>query len=96
MQVGHHFSRYGRVMDVVPVKDFGVLLLLAAQATALEKQRTSAGEQLGRHFAREWAGLRRVNTGARTQFAMRVHSVAASPAPAPASTLLHRLVQVRT
>lgn len=53
-QVGEHFSRFGRVMDVVLVKDFGTLLSLAAQATSLEKQRARAGEMLGRHFARAW------------------------------------------
>jgi hypothetical protein len=52
-KVGHHFSRFGRVMDLVLVKDFGTLLGLAAQATALEQQRAAAGEMLGRHFARE-------------------------------------------
>lgn len=52
-QVGAYFSRFGRVMDVVLVKDFGTLLHLASQATELEKQRAAAGEMLGRHFARE-------------------------------------------
>jgi hypothetical protein len=40
-------------MDVVLVKDFGTLLRLAAQATALERQRAAAGQMLGQHFARE-------------------------------------------
>lgn len=38
-QIGHHFSKHGRVMDVVMVKDFGPLLNLAATATNLEQQR---------------------------------------------------------
>ncbi|KAI8468596.1 MAG: hypothetical protein J3K34DRAFT_477538 [Monoraphidium minutum] len=53
-EVGAYFSRFGRVMDVVLVKDFGVLLRLSAQATALEQQRAAAGEMLGRHFARAY------------------------------------------
>lgn len=39
LQIGHHFSKWGRVMDVVMVKDFGPLLNLAATATNLEQQR---------------------------------------------------------
>ncbi|GBF87433.1 dynein heavy chain axonemal protein [Raphidocelis subcapitata] len=54
IEVGHHFSRFGRVMDVVLVKDFGTLLRLAAQATALERQRAAAGQMLGQHFARAY------------------------------------------
>lgn len=52
-QVGAHFSRFGRVLDVVLVKDFGTLLRLAGQATALERQREAAGQMLGRHAARK-------------------------------------------
>lgn len=41
-QIGHHFSKWGRVVDVVMVKDFGSLLNLAATATSLEQQRKAA------------------------------------------------------
>jgi hypothetical protein len=54
MQIGQHFSRFGKVMDVVLVKDFGPLLNLASTATALEQQRRHAEERLARgHHAGE-------------------------------------------
>jgi hypothetical protein len=42
LQIGRHFSKWGRVMDVVMVKDFGPLLSLAETATHLEQQRKAA------------------------------------------------------
>jgi hypothetical protein len=54
-QIGHHFSKHGRVMDVVMVKDFGPLLNLAATATNLEQQRKAeatkvlTGKKAGGH-----------------------------------------------
>jgi hypothetical protein len=57
-QIGQHFSRFGKVMDVVLVKDFGPLLNLASTATALEQQRRIAEERLARgHNAGEAACL---------------------------------------
>lgn len=47
-QIGTHFSRFGKVMDVVLVKDFGPLLHLASTATALERQRNEAEARLER------------------------------------------------
>lgn len=46
MQIGHHFSKWGRVMDVVMVKDFGPLLNLASTATTLEQNRKAAETKL--------------------------------------------------
>jgi hypothetical protein len=46
LQIGHHFSRWGRVMDVVMVKDFGPLLNLASTATSLEQQRKAAESRM--------------------------------------------------
>lgn len=45
LQIGHHFSKWGRVMDVVMVKDFGPLLNLAATATSLEQQRKAVQDK---------------------------------------------------
>jgi hypothetical protein len=54
VQIGQHFSRFGKVMDVVLVKDFGPLLNLASTATALEQQRRAAEDRLARgHHAGE-------------------------------------------
>lgn len=46
LQIGHHFSKWGRVMDVVMVKDFGPLLNLASTATTLEQNRKAAETKL--------------------------------------------------
>jgi hypothetical protein len=57
LQIGRHFSKWGRVMDVVMVKDFGPLLSLAETATNLEQQRKAAeskpahGKRAGRSTA---------------------------------------------
>lgn len=56
-QIGQHFSRFGKVMDVVLVKDFGPLLNLASTATTLEQQRRTAEERLARGHNAGKAGL---------------------------------------
>ncbi|KAF6256543.1 hypothetical protein COO60DRAFT_95334 [Scenedesmus sp. NREL 46B-D3] len=48
IDIGQHFRRFGKVMDVVLVKDFGPLLNLASTATSLEQQRRLAEERLAR------------------------------------------------
>lgn len=45
LQIGQHFRKFGKVMDVVMVKDFGPLLSLAAEATALKEQHSQAKER---------------------------------------------------
>lgn len=45
VQVGRHFTRFGKVMDVVMVKDFGPLLSLTAQATDLKDKHNQAKER---------------------------------------------------
>eukprot|EP00775_Hariotina_reticulata_P011394 gene11394-11542_t len=48
IDIGRHFARFGQVMDVVMVKDFGPLLQLASTATALEQKRRAAEGRLER------------------------------------------------
>lgn len=96
-QIGHHFSKHGRVMDVVMVKDFGPLLNLAATATNLEQQRKEeatkvlTGKKAGGHMSVQTKLRQAYLASTRRLFVKSVWPVppGLSSSSVPASAALH-------
>lgn len=63
VEVGEYFAQFGKVMDVVQVKDFGPLLGYCAKATELEKRRESADDALSTERAMKHQATLKKNLG---------------------------------